>query len=144
MNGDLTSQIVIISYDSHIYSMQRLEQWGSVVSTLDEVAWINGLMDDYLTCWLEVLRCVSQDSVSHVETCVIVDTLLLGILGYPGYLIWAWEIEVSLTDSVLTCELARFSWACFDVLGFAMWALERLKCLFGRIANATWDHDDTR
>lgn len=50
----------MISYDSHIYSMQRLEQWGLVVSTLDEVAWINGLMNDYLTSGLEVLRRVSQ------------------------------------------------------------------------------------
>lgn len=60
MNGDLTSQIVMISYDSHIYSMQRLEQRGLVVSALGEVAWINGMMDDYLTSGLEVLRRVSQ------------------------------------------------------------------------------------
>lgn len=30
------------------------------------------------------LKVVEVDSVSHVETCVIVDTLLLGILGYPA------------------------------------------------------------
>lgn len=55
MNGDLTSQIVMMSYDSHIYSMQRLEQRRLVVSTLGEVSWIDGRMDDYLTNGLKVV-----------------------------------------------------------------------------------------
>lgn len=38
-------------------------------------------------CLDDSLKVVEVDSVSDVEACVIVDTLLLGLLGYLGCLI---------------------------------------------------------
>lgn len=74
------------------------------------------------------LKVVEVDSDSHAEARVIFDMLLLSFHVTSA----VWEIEVSFTDGVLTCGLAQFSWACFDVLCFLMRGLERSKCLFGK------------
>lgn len=118
-----------------------------------EVAWIDEWMDDYLTSGLEILKrssqgCRSRFGFPRRSLC----DFWYASLKFPCYLgclKWAWEIEVSFTDGVLTCGLARFSWACFDVPCFLMRGSERSKCLFGKghlrsrwhkIDMASWHH----